>query len=116
MTRSWPIAPALTALGGVLIGFLLSSSITDVPVPPQPESLELIDEEKPDADLDDVLTKEHLLWTYQQVLDRYGPPDRIYSVSNNTRVVWRYHLRLKNGTSERIVFSFLDGFVSSVDD
>jgi len=213
MTRVWQVAPALTALGGALFGFLLSSSLAVTPSTQDRGSLELGDSRsevridlepllfevralgdriadlagarvdssgasqassarEPVAgigqattsevaqllarcttllerlerrergsdrgelnlnvegtsrdtlaaldfttkDLAKQLTKEHILWTYQQVLDRYGPPDEIYNPQNKTSVVWSYWLKMRNGDTERVAFFFIEGFVSRVDD
>lgn len=213
MTRVWPVAPALTALGGALFGFLLSSSFAVTPSTQELRSLELGDSRPevrvdlepllfevralgdriaelagaratgsaaPDTnsarepvtgtgqattsevaqllarcttllerlerrergsdrgelnlevegtsrdtlsaldftikDLGKQLTKEHILWSYQQVLDRYGPPDEIYNPQNKTSVIWSYWLEMRNGDTNRVAFYFIEGFVSRVDD
>lgn len=61
-------------------------------------------------DAEDRFSSDHLLWSYQQVLDRYGTPDSI-STMDKGRVYWRYDLVLSNGDEETTSFYFTDGLV-----
>jgi len=49
----------------------------------------------------------HFFWTYQRMLDHYGPPERMESSSSGT-LIWIY----RDASSEREMgFVFFDGFV-----
>ena len=43
--------------------------------------------------------------SYREILDRYGPPDKIFA--NGCRVSWEYEL----GEGQYVVFQFQDGYV-----
>jgi hypothetical protein len=49
----------------------------------------------------------HLLWNYQRVLDRYGPPAYISAGSQGV-LTWTYN---EPGGERSLVFEFFDGFV-----
>ena len=51
----------------------------------------------------------HAFWTYQQVLDTYGPPDQMHA-SQEGGLTWLYHLV----EGREAGFAFFDGFVVRV--
>jgi len=53
-------------------------------------------------------TKDHLMLSYQQIIDRYGKPDHYYPGDNGTRA-WQYGTR----KGARWTFTFTDGLVSA---
>ncbi len=56
------------------------------------------------------LSRDHRFWTYQQVLDRYGPPDEV-----NGSGQWLYMLPLADG-ERSLTFTFVQGYVANVYD
>ncbi len=54
--------------------------------------------------------EEHRLMTYQQVIDRYGPPDGL-TVMDNGQVYWSYSIELPGGSMVSRSFFFYDGMV-----
>lgn len=58
----------------------------------------------------EVNSREHRFWTYQQVLDRYGPPDEVTGDGK-----WLYTLALAEG-ERSLTFVFVDGYVANVYD
>jgi hypothetical protein len=60
------------------------------------------------------ITKEHFFLTYQQILDRYGPPNEIHS--NNDGQSWEYATSSsEKGPEYAFTVVFHDGFVIRVD-
>jgi hypothetical protein len=57
---------------------------------------------------DEEASRQFRLWTYQQVLDRFGRPDYIHEGGR-----WTYVLPEGNGNSE-FTFRFTDGFLSGI--
>jgi hypothetical protein len=58
----------------------------------------------------DQLSREHRFWTFQQVLDRYGPPDE---VTNGGQ--WLYHYPDNKGASyQTFSFQFADGYLTNI--
>ena len=53
------------------------------------------------------LSREYRLWTYQQVLDRFGRPDEISSGA------WLYRL-VQGGQGHTFTFNFQDGYLTNV--
>jgi hypothetical protein len=54
--------------------------------------------------------REHLLLTYQQILERYGRPS--FVLPGNTGMNWYYDDKSADGnTTDRIVIRFIDGIV-----
>jgi hypothetical protein len=55
-------------------------------------------------------TKTYMLWNYQQVLDRFGPPDQFGEDNGAGRTYWLYH----HGEKSSTFFRFTNGLVSAV--
>ena len=56
---------------------------------------------------------DHLLWSYQRVLDTYGKPDTIGAINNGT-VSWYYeNVSVSKGRPRGLTIYFRDGLVSS---
>jgi hypothetical protein len=55
-------------------------------------------------------TKTYLLWNYQQVLDRFGPPAQV-DQSGPGRTSWVY----RHGEKKTTFFRFIDGLVAAVE-
>ena len=58
--------------------------------------------------------RDHILWTYQQVLDKYGKPDQVYSGEQG--VGWYYEVNHTSGGLVGITFQFMDGLLVGVYD
>ena len=56
-------------------------------------------------------TRDHLLLSYQQVLDRYGQPD-VINATGNGQARWLWELQLPGGDTDYWTLYFLDGRVS----
>jgi len=61
-------------------------------------------------DTDNQLHRDHLLLSYQQILDRYGAPDSVSS-SKDGSVFWLYSNVAAGRTATTWHFTFLDGLV-----
>ena len=56
------------------------------------------------------ITRDHLLWSYQQILDRYGLPDGI-STDSHGGIYWRYVVTFPGSAENTMSFLFADGLV-----
>lgn len=65
-------------------------------------------------DATQAFTRDHILWTYQQVLDKYGKPDQVYSGEQG--VGWYYEVNHTSGGLVGITFQFMDGLLVGVYD
>jgi hypothetical protein len=61
-----------------------------------------------DVDTDEALERAHLLWTYERVLEAYGPPDWVRL--NNGAMSWTY---VEPDTKRETRLEFCDGYVAN---
>ncbi len=66
------------------------------------------------GDARQAFSRDHILWTYQQVLDQYGKPDEVYSGEQG--VGWYYEVNHTSGGLLGITFQFMDGLLVGVYD